>query len=127
MNLKICFSLAAVFLAGCAALDHPDASNLAAYCTPENAFRLGAQSRAYFGVCPKETEAAFLAGLERGRSYRPNTPSVFPYIEQMRETEKQLIAAGSEADRARLRARLTDLEWWAIHLMSSPGSYGEGH
>jgi hypothetical protein len=116
-----------LLLAGCAGLDHPDASNLAAYCTPENAFRLGAQSRAYFGVCPKETESAFLAGLERGRSYRPNTPSVYPYIEQMRTLERQLVATSSDAERQQLRARLTDVEWWAIHLMSAPGSYGEGH
>ena len=124
MRRELFLSLACAFISGCAT---PDVSNLAAYCTPENAFQLGAQSRAYFGVCPKETEAAFLAGLERGRGYRPNTPSVYPYIERMRETEKQLVAAGSEPERAQLRARLSDLEWWAIHLMSSPGSYGEGH
>lgn len=65
--------LAVLVLSGCAGLAGPDPSNLAAYCTPENAFRLGSESRAYFGVCPKETESAFLAGLERGRSFRPNT------------------------------------------------------
>jgi len=113
-----------LLLAGCATAD---VSDLRAYCTPENAFRLGTQSRAYFGVCPKETEAAFLAGLERGRAYRPNTPSVFPYIEQMRTLERQLVASSSEPERQQLRARLTDVEWWAIHLMSAPGSYGEGH
>ena len=71
-------------------------------------------------------EAAFLDALERGRALRPNTPSVYPYIEQMRETEKMLLAAGSDAERERIRARLRDLEWWAVHLMNSPGSYGEG-
>jgi len=120
--------LAVVFVAGCTTVDHhPDGSNLAAYCAPENAFRIGSESRAYFGVCPKESEAAFLAALERGRSYRPNTPSVHPYIERMQETERLLLASGTEAERERLRARLRDLEWWAIHLMSAPGSYGEGH
>jgi hypothetical protein len=119
--------LAVLVLSGCAGLGGPDPSNLAAYCTPENAFRLGSESRAYFGVCPRETESAFLAGLERGRSFRPNTPSVLPYIAKMRETERQIVAAGSEAERQPLRERLTELEWWAIHLMSAPGSYGEGH
>ena len=122
--MRVCISLALALLSGCAT---PDVSNLAAYCTPENAFLLGVRSHAYFGVCPKETEAAFLAGLERGRGYRPNTPSVYPYIEQMRTLEKQLVASSSEAERQQLRARLTDVEWWAIHLMSAPGSYGEGH
>ena len=122
--MKRRLSLALALLAGCATAD---VSNLAAYCTPENAFLLGTQSRAYFGVCPKETEAAFLAGLERGRAYRPNTPSVYPYIEQMRTLERQLVATSSDAERQPLRARLTDVEWWAIHLMSAPGSYGEGH
>jgi hypothetical protein len=124
-----CFSrgclLVWLLLAACTTV--PDASNLAAYCTPENAFRLGSQARAYFGVCPKATEDAFLAGLERGRAYAPNTPSVQPYIERMRGVERQLTAASSDGERARLRARLTELEWWAVHLMTSPGSYGEGH
>jgi uncharacterized protein DUF2799 len=114
--------LALLVLSGCAA----DPSNLSAYCTPENAFRIGSESRAYFGVCPKASEAAFLAGLERGRTYRPPTPSAYPYIDKMRETERQLIAAQSESERANLRARLTDLEWWAMHLMTAPGSYGAG-
>jgi uncharacterized protein DUF2799 len=121
--MKLRLSLALAVLSGCATAD---VSNLAAYCAPENAFVLGTQSRAYFGVCPKETEAAFLAGLERGRGYRPNTPSVYPYIEQMRTLERQLVATSSEAERQQLRARLTDVEWWAIHLMSAPGSYGVG-
>jgi hypothetical protein len=41
----------------------------------------------------------------------------------MTEAEKQLVAAGSDAERERLRSRLRDLEWWAIHLINSPGSY----
>ena len=114
--------LAALVVGGCAV----DPSDLRAYCTPENAFRIGSESRAYFGVCPKETESAFLAGLERGRAYRPPTPSAYPFIEKMRETERQLIAAPSDTERASLRARLTDLEWWAMHLMTAPGSYGAG-
>jgi hypothetical protein len=122
--MKLRFALASALLSACAT---PDVSDLRAYCTPDNAYRLGSQSRAYFGVCPKETEAAFLAGLERGRSYRPNTPSVYPYIELMRRLEGQIIAAGSDAERERLRARLRDAEWWAMHLMTAPGSYGEGH
>jgi hypothetical protein len=124
--MKLGLALAAGGVAGCATIYDPGPGNLAQYCTPENAFRLGSESRAYLGVCPKETQAAFLAGLERGRALRPNTPSVYPYIEQIRETEKMLLAAGTEAERERLRARLRDLEWWAVHLMTSPGSYGEG-
>jgi hypothetical protein len=116
----------ALLLCGCATLDQPTASNLGAYCTAENAYRLGSQSRAYFGVCPKESEPAFLAGLERGRGYRANPPQVMPYYERMAETEKQLLAATSEAERERLRARLRDIEWWAIHIVTSPGTYSGG-
>jgi len=113
----------AVSLAGCAGLQGPDPSNAATYCTPDNAFRLGSQARAYFGACPKDTEAAFLAGLQRGRALVPPTPQAQPFLAQMTEVEKQLIAAGSDAERERLRARLRDLEWWAVHLINSPGSY----
>ena len=114
-------------LAGCISVYDPAPGELARYCSPENAFRLGSESRAYFGVCPKESEAAFLAGLQRGRALRPNTPQVYPYIQQIEETERQILATSSEPERDRLRARLRELEWWAVHLMTSPGSYGEGH
>lgn len=118
--------LVAPLLVGCATLDRPTASNLAAYCTPENAYRLGSQSRAYFGDCPKESEAAFLAGLERGRGYRANPPQALPYYLRMEETEKQLLAAAAEAERNRLRERLREIEWWAIHIVTSPGTYSGG-
>lgn len=123
MTRKFAVLLSAVSLAGCASLEAPDPSNLAAYCTPENAFRLGAQSRAYFGVCPKETESAFLAGLERGRALRPAPPQVYPYYEQMQQLEKQLVAATSDTEREKLRERLRNAEWWAVHLVNSPGTY----
>ncbi len=113
----------AATLAGCASLQGPDPSNQAAYCTPDNAFRLGSQSKAYFGVCPKETEGAFLAGLQRGRELRPSPPQAWPYLQQMEELEKQLIAASSEPERERLRERLRVAEFWAIHLINAPGSY----
>lgn len=83
-------------LAGCATIDQPTQSNLARYCSPDNAFRLGSQSRAYVGVCPKESEAQFLQEL-----------------------------ASSEGEREPLRARLRELEWWAIHLLNSKGNYLE--
>lgn len=123
MSSRVAFAVSALFLAGCAGLQGPDPSNLGAYCSAENAFRLGSQARAYFGVCPKESEGAFLAGLQRGRALVPPTPQAQPFLAQMTETEKQLVAAGSDAERQRLRARLADLEWWAIHLINSPGSY----
>lgn len=110
-------------LAACATLDQPTQSNLAQYCSAENAFRLGSQSRAYLGVCPKESENAFLAGLERGRALRPAPPQVYPYYEQMQQLEKQLLAAGSEPERERLRARLREVEWWAIHIVNTPATY----
>ena len=115
--------LISIALAGCASLDKPTAENLARYCTPENAYRLGAQARVYLGVCPKETEAAFLQGLARGRAVRWSTPVVEPYYVQIAQTEKQLLAATSEAERAPLRARLQDLEWWAMHLLYNNGTY----
>jgi hypothetical protein len=119
MTRKLAFVLSVLSLAGCATLEGPEASNLAAYCTPENAFRLGSQSKAYLGVCPKETERAFLAGLQRGRALRPATAHAQPYYDQMDQTEKQLLAAGSDAERERLRTRLRDLEWWTIHILNN--------
>jgi hypothetical protein len=110
-------------LAGCAGLQGADTSNLAAYCTAENGYRLGSQMRAYYGVCPKETESRFLAGLQRGRAIRPSPPQAWPYFVQMEELEKQLLAAGSEADRERVRARLREAEQWAIHIVNDPGTY----
>src|SRR6476659_3156319 len=82
-----------VLLSACAGLETPDPTNLATYCTAETGYRVGYQSRAYYGVCPKETEAAFLSGLQRGRGYRANPPQVQPYYERMEQTEKQLLAA----------------------------------
>lgn len=107
-----------VALAGCA-IDRPKPENLARYCTAENAYLLGSQARAYFGDCPKETEAQFLQGLARGRMVRPSTPQVQPYYQQMAETEKRLLAASSDAEREQLRARLREIEWWAIHLLNN--------
>jgi hypothetical protein len=124
MSPKVVLAASVLSLAGCAGLQGPDPSNTAAYCTAQNAFRLGSQARAYMGNCPKEAEAAFLAGLQRGRALVPPTPQAQPYLWQMTETEKQLLAATSDAERQRLRARLVDLEWWAIHLINDPGSYG---
>ena len=112
-----------IALAACAALDEPTSANLAGYCTPENAYRLGSQARAYLGVCPKESEARFLQGLQRGRAVRPSTPVVEPYYREITETEQALLAAPSETERAPLRARLRDLEWWAIHLLYNTGTY----
>ena len=109
-------------LAACATLDEPTQANLAQYCTAENAYRLGTQAKAYFGVCPKETEAAFLSGLQRGRTLIPKPPQAMPYFTQMGELEKQLTAATSDAERERIRARLRDAEFWAIHIMNNPGS-----
>lgn len=119
-RLALLFSAA---LAACAGLDRPTSENLARYCTPENAYRLGSQARVYLGVCPKESEAAFLQGLARGRAVRLSTPVVEPYYEQIDQAEKRLLAATSEAERAPLRARLQDLEWWAIHLLYNNGTY----
>jgi Protein of unknown function (DUF2799) len=109
-------------LAGCATLDQPDPSNVAAYCTRDNAVRLGSQGRAYFGGCPKDRESAFRDGLAYGRSLR-YTPAVWPYYERMRQTEDEIVAVASEPQREPLRARLRDLEWWAIHILNTPGTY----
>ena len=118
------FALAlALLLGGCAAtIEQPDSSNLAAYCTPQNAERVGAAGRAYFGGCQKESEGAFLAALARGRGLA-STPAVWPFYEQMEQTERMLVAATSEADRERLRTQLHGLESWAIRIMNSPGTY----
>jgi hypothetical protein len=115
--------IAVLFLAACATLEGPDSSNLSAYCTQENAYRLGSQSRAYFGVCPKATESAFLAGLQRGRAIAPTPPQVLPFYERMGQLEKQLLAAASDAERNQVRERLREAEWWAIHIVNNQGTY----
>jgi hypothetical protein len=122
MTPRFAVSVFIAALAGCATLEGPDSGNTAAYCTADNAFRLGSQSKAYFGVCPKETESAFLAGLQRGRALRPNPPQAWPYFQRMEELEKQLLSA-PEAERATLRERLRTAEFWAVHIVNSPGTY----
>jgi hypothetical protein len=125
--MRTAFLCVLVALAGgCASLKGPDPSQTAQYCTPQNAYRLGSQARAYYGNCPKESEGAFLAALERGRAIAPMPPSAYPYFVRMQALEKQLIAAGSDAERAGVRTQLADAEWWAVHLTSCPCSYGNG-
>jgi hypothetical protein len=116
----------AVLLSACAGFETPDPSNPAAYCTAEMGYRVGYQSRAYYGVCPKETEAAFLAGLERGRGYRANPPQALPYFDRMERTEKQLLAATSNPDRERLRAELRQIEQMTLQIVNDPASYAPG-
>jgi hypothetical protein len=98
MTRGLALALSAVLAAACGTLKEPDSSNLSAYCTAESGYRVGYLAKAYYGVCPKETEAAFLAGLQRGRAYRPNPPQVQPYYERMEQTEKQLLAATTEPE-----------------------------
>ncbi len=118
-------SVPVVLLSACAGLETPDPTNLATYCTGETGYRVGYQSRAYYGVCPKETEAAFVAGLERGRGYRANPPQALPYFDRMERTEKQLLAA-SGAERERLREQLRQIEQMTLHIVNDPASYSAG-
>jgi len=120
---KFTWTLPFIFLSGCAAFTNPDPTNLQTYCTAETGFRAGYLSKAYYGVCPKETEGAFLGGLEKGRGYRPNPPQAWPYYERMSQLEKQVMAATSEPDRERLKVQLRDAEWWAIHIDTCSCSY----
>src|SRR4030095_3826067 len=99
---KLACSIPVIMLSGCATFTDPDPTNLATYCTAETGYRAGYMSKAYYGVCPKETEAAFLKGLQRGRAYLPYPPQALPYFERMEQTEKQLLATASEPDRERL-------------------------
>jgi hypothetical protein len=117
--------LAVITLSGCAGLSDPDPTNLSLYCTAEIGYRVGYLSRAYYGVCPKDAEGAFLAGLQRGRGYRANPPQAAPYYQRMEQTEKQLLAA-SGAERERLAAQLRQIEQVTIHIVNDPGSYGNG-
>jgi len=112
-----------IALAACATFSDPDPTNLATYCTAETGYRVGYLSQAYYGVCPKETEGAFLAGLQRGRGYRANPPQAMPYYERMEQTEKQLLASASESDRERFRVQLREIERMAIHIVNDPGTY----
>jgi uncharacterized protein DUF2799 len=114
-----------VAVCGCAAFTNPDPTNLATYCTEATGYRVGYLSMAYYGVCPKETEAAFLKGLQRGRLYAANPPQALPYYERMEQTEKQLRAA-SGAERERLSAQLREIDAQLIRIVNDPGSYAPG-
>jgi hypothetical protein len=120
---RLTWTVPVVLLSACAGLETPDPSNLTTYCTAETGYRVGYLSRAYYGVCPKETEGAFLSGLQRGRGYRANPPQALPYFERMEQTEKQLLAATSNADRERLRAQLRQVEQMTLHIVNDPASY----
>jgi len=96
---------------------------LARYCTPENGYQHGALGDAYLGVCPKESEAQFVAALTRGRVLRPFTPDLYAFYVAMDEGERALAAATTDAERARLRGRLMEQEWWIRHLMNRPGTF----
>jgi hypothetical protein len=122
---KLIWSIPVVIVSGCATFSDPDPTNLAGYCTAETGYRVGYLSRAYYGVCPKETEGAFLAGLQRGRGFRANPPQAQPYYERMEQTEKQLLAAPG-AERERLAAQLREIERMTIHIVNDPASYGSG-
>jgi hypothetical protein len=123
---RLTWTVPVVLLSACAGLETPDPSNLTTYCTAETGYRVGYLSRAYYGVCPKETEGAFLSGLQRGRGYRANPPQALPYFERMEQTEKQLLAATSNADRERLRAQLRQVEQMTLHIVNDPASYSAG-
>jgi hypothetical protein len=125
MNKAIRF-IPVIILAGCAAFSDPDPTNLATYCTAETGYRAGYLSKAYPGVCPKDTEAAFLGGLQRGRLYRANPPQALPYYERMEQLEKQLAATTAEPERQRLRVQLADVEWQTVHIINSWGTYATG-
>ena len=117
--------IAVIALSGCAGFTDPDPTNVAAYCTAEGGYRVGYLSKAYYGNCPKDREAAFLGGLQRGRGYRANPPQASPYYERMEQTEKQLLAA-SGAERERLAAQLRQIEQMTVHIVNDPASYGNG-
>lgn len=123
MKASLTLLAAGVSLAGCATVDAPTQGNLAQYCSADNAYRLGSQARVYVGGCPKESEPQFLQGLARGRTIRPWAPAVEPYYQQIEQTEARLLAASSESEREPLRARLRDLEWWAIHLLNNKATF----
>ena len=123
---RLAWIIAVITLSGCATFTDPDPTNLATYCTAETGYRVGYLSKAYPGVCSKETEGAFLSGLQRGRGYRANPPQALPYYQRMEELEKQLLASASEADRDRLRVQLRDVEWQAVHIINSWGTYATG-
>jgi hypothetical protein len=123
---KLAWTIPVIVLSGCATLQNPDPSNVATYCTPETGYRVGYLSRAYYGTCPKETEGAVLTAVQRGRGYRANPPQALPYYERMEQTEKQLLAASSDADRERLRGQLRDIEWQTLHIVNCSCSYAGG-
>jgi len=114
-------AVSTLILAGCAGMS-PDPSNVQAYCTAKNGVQLGVEGRAYYGGCPKESEGELIAGLERGRGLA-YAPQLWPFQEQMRQTESQIRAASSDAERQQLRAKLAELESWSIRILNSPGTY----
>ena len=126
MARKLAVLVPVVLLAACATMERPDSSNVSAYCTPQNAYHVGSQAKAYFGGCPKETETAFLQGLQRGREIRIPPPQVQPYFDRMARLEGELIRTSAEADRERIRTQLREAEFWAVHIINSPATYSNG-
>src|SRR4026208_196404 len=78
-DMRAIRSVPVILLSACAGLQNPDPTNLATYCTGESGYHVGYLSRAYYGVCPRESEPAFLAGLQRGRGYRAHPPPALPH------------------------------------------------
>ena len=99
-------------------------AGLKGYCTPQNGFQRGAIGDAYLGVCPKEMEPQCVAELLRGRRLRPATPALYPYFAAVDQDERALAAAADDAERARLRARLVQTQWWIRFLMNRRGTRG---
>ena len=59
--------------------------------------------------------------LAEGKAYRS-----FATNEQLDAERKQLMAAGSDAERNQLRERLRTIEFWAVHIVNTPGTYSIG-
>jgi hypothetical protein len=43
----------------------------------------------------------------------------------MERTEREIRAAGSDAQRADLRERLREIEWQTVHIVNDPASYAK--
>lgn len=83
------------------------------YCTPEAGFDAGRNGRPYRGVCPPETEGAFLSEYQVGRRLYDLNEEVKQLNESFASARRSLDEQHERADRARDRLRqegLTDEE-----------------
>ncbi len=80
------------------------------YCYPPNGMNVGRSGDSYRDVCPPDLEPAFLYQYRLGYAVHAAEQRVSQLDSEQRSLESQLRKADKDADRAKLRDRLRDLD-----------------